>query len=113
MAAIRKKIGPTERELNAKREKADTLYRTIKADFDSKSSFFVIETEHYGKAVGSERDRLQRSLDEHKKELDELGSQNNEDARRTAEAVQEASAGLQKLINEVAAFLPNPKPVPK
>ncbi len=47
------------------------------------------------------------------KELDELALQTNEDARRTAETIDEVSAGLKKLIDDVTTFLPKPKPAPE
>ncbi len=47
------------------------------------------------------------------KELDELAGQNNEDARNTAQTIDEASAGLGKLITDVSAGLPKPKAAPK
>src|SRR5262249_55923037 len=69
---VREQVGPRQRELNAQREAADTRYRTIKADYDSRMSYFVIATEEYGKATGPDRDRIQKDLDERKKELDDI-----------------------------------------
>jgi mono/diheme cytochrome c family protein len=68
----RAKVRPEELRLMAQRDTQDNAYRLIKADFDSKTSYYNIAIEHYGKADDEHKPQLAKDLDERRKELDEL-----------------------------------------
>jgi mono/diheme cytochrome c family protein len=64
------KLRPTERQLMARHDLQDNKYRSIKADFDSKTSLYNIAVEHLGKAEEPGRQKqLQKEVDDLRKEL--------------------------------------------
>jgi mono/diheme cytochrome c family protein len=64
-----------EARLSAKRDRADSDYREVKADYDSKASLYDILVEDLGKArTSAERDKLERERQARKAELDQLYS---------------------------------------
>ena len=70
------KLRPTERELMAQHDLQDNKYRSIKADFDSKTSLYNIAIEHLGKTTDpGQQKTLQREVDGLRKELDDLQTQ--------------------------------------
>jgi cytochrome c2 len=71
------KVRSKERELMAKHDLADNAYRSIKADFDSKTSLYNIAIEHLGKAEsGSARyQALQKEVEALDKEMRSLRDQ--------------------------------------
>ncbi len=70
------KVRAKERELMARHDLADNNYRSIKADFDSKTSFYNIAVEHLGKENEPNRQRtLKAEVDALDKELKELQAQ--------------------------------------
>ncbi len=74
LADKKQEISKIESALTAKREKADTAYRTKKADFDSKMSKVDIATEKVGHTPNdAERSKLQREADEKRKEIEDNG----------------------------------------
>jgi mono/diheme cytochrome c family protein len=67
------KLRGTERELMVKHDLADNTYRSIKADFDSKTSLYNIAIEHLGKATDPGRQKaLKTEVDDLDKELKDL-----------------------------------------
>src|SRR5262249_11608917 len=51
----------------------DDEVRSLKADFDAKSSYYNIDVEHWGKEPpGPKKDELKAAVDRRKQELDEL-----------------------------------------
>jgi cbb3-type cytochrome oxidase cytochrome c subunit/mono/diheme cytochrome c family protein len=63
---------PTKAALDAQRDKQDTAYRLIKAEYDSKTSYYNIAIEHLGKAEGQSRNSLQTDVDQRATELKQL-----------------------------------------
>jgi mono/diheme cytochrome c family protein len=66
------RLRPVERSLMAQRDSQDNAYRSIKADFDSKMSYYNIAIEHYGKADDTHKFGLQGDLELRRKELNKL-----------------------------------------
>src|SRR5262249_7737503 len=74
-----KTLGDLNRELLARRERAEQRYRDIKADFDSLMSYYNIAIDEVGKAPldSARHKRLQAEADRMKKKLDELETELN------------------------------------
>jgi mono/diheme cytochrome c family protein len=72
LETVRDKIGDKERQLLAQRDTQDNKYRSIKAEFDSKMSYYNIAYEHYGRADSKHRVELKKDLDRRKEDLDRL-----------------------------------------
>src|SRR5579884_1749541 len=71
--AAHNKLLSRERELMAKHDLADFAYRSLKADFDSKTSLYNIAVEHLGKAEEPKRQKeLQEEAEKLYKEMSEL-----------------------------------------
>jgi mono/diheme cytochrome c family protein len=74
--AAHDKVRSRERELMAKHDLTDNSYRSIKADFDSKTSFYNIAIEHLGKETEPNRQKtLKAEVDQIDKELRDLQAQ--------------------------------------
>ncbi|MFO0927654.1 MAG: hypothetical protein U0736_11545 [Gemmataceae bacterium] len=72
-------VAPVERTLIARREKADDHFRSIKADYDSKVSYYNIAVDDAGKypSDSAAAQRFQRQADALRKELDDLEKRMN------------------------------------
>jgi mono/diheme cytochrome c family protein len=70
-------VADDDRRLKAQREKQDEVYRGIKAEFDSKSSYYNAEAHEWAEARdGSARKKdLEKVVETRKKELDKLQDQ--------------------------------------
>jgi mono/diheme cytochrome c family protein len=76
LESTRESLRSTERDLMAKRALADDHYRGVKAEFDSKTSYYNIAVEHLGNETNPGRKQeLQHDVEGRKKELDELEGQ--------------------------------------
>jgi mono/diheme cytochrome c family protein len=73
--AARASVHPVELSLMAQRDTQDNTYRMVKADYDSKMSYYNIAIEHYGKAAPQNQPRLKQDLDARTAELDRLSRQ--------------------------------------
>ncbi len=74
--AAHDKVRARERELMAKHDLTDNAYRSIKADFDSKTSFYNIAIEHQGKETDPSRQKaLKEEVERIDKELQQLQKQ--------------------------------------
>ena len=87
-----------ERELTAKRDTSTATYRAIKADFDSKSSFYNIEIgERDQEGISREVRRIRAErVEARKKELDEI-QKNLDDAQKAVDA---ADAEYQREVTD-------------
>src|SRR5262245_47651470 len=68
---LRARLAYRERELSAERERNDTAYRTIKADYDSRMSYHDMEVEELGaararlaQAKGAAKESLQAKVND-------------------------------------------------
>src|SRR5262245_50810281 len=68
----KKQVAPVERQLLAERERMDNIFRTIKADVDSKQSYHDILVEEWGKATGATRSALGTDVLVSESKLDKL-----------------------------------------
>jgi mono/diheme cytochrome c family protein/cbb3-type cytochrome oxidase cytochrome c subunit len=96
LAAAKKKVESKERDLMAEHDTRDNKYREIKADFDSKTSLYNIAIEHYGKATGDARDRLDKEVQERKKELEKL----QDDLAKAQDALDETDRKIKAMWRE-------------
>jgi mono/diheme cytochrome c family protein len=87
---VEKRLGPDMQRLYAQRDTQDNRYREIKADFDSKTSYYNIAIEHLGRADEKHQVALRKDVDARKQELDNLQKQLNNaeiDLQRTAREI--------------------------
>src|SRR5579875_356833 len=100
--AAHNKVLSRERELMAKHDLADFAYRSIKADFDSKTSLYNIAVEHLGKAGPERREELQKEADRLYEEMRALQT-------RLTKAQDELDQIKQQIDKEVTQPLDGPQ----
>jgi cbb3-type cytochrome oxidase cytochrome c subunit len=71
--AAKKQLTADDARLIAQKDKDDTEFRSIKAEYDSKASYYNIAIEHFGRAESdSAKNRLAAEVEERKEELERL-----------------------------------------
>src|SRR5436309_1084847 len=99
----KKQVAGDERSLNARRERQDGVYRGIKAEYDSLTSYYNIAIEHWGaEPPGPRKDSL-------RKEVDRLGGQLKDLERRLEDARRQLDEVVRELQEKVDRPLEGPQ----
>ena len=72
LADAHAKVAPEQVRLSVELAKADTAYRTVKADLDSRASYYNIAVDESASRRKSEQEHLKKDVEYYKKEIDEL-----------------------------------------
>lgn len=94
------KVRSRERELMAQHDLADNAYRSIKADFDSKTSFYNIAIEHQGKETDPNR---QKALEREVKQIDTELQQLQEQLVKTQNELDQINEKIEKEVTQPLA----------
>ena len=73
LAKAKDDIHATEQKLAAQREKADTVNRMAKAQFDSKMSYLNLAVEKYGRATDPAGTTIQKEIDQRRQQIEGPG----------------------------------------
>jgi mono/diheme cytochrome c family protein/nitrate reductase cytochrome c-type subunit len=96
--AKRAELAPKERELMARRDIQDNVYRSIKADYDSRMSYYNIDVEH----ASNETDPGRR------KELEKRVEAREKEVKQLAARLAEAQSLLDKIDLEIRDTITRP-----
>ena len=103
--AAREQVRPEEQRLTAERDERTATFRSIKADFDSKSSFYNIEVEERDQAGISDKTRQERA-DRVQARREELGRLQH-DLDEAQKAVDQAEAEYKEKVTAPVAKAEN------